>query len=476
MGASMSGSASSKQNDTLLWLAGALVAGVGGTWLLISSPWFSSSSDPSDAEAPAASAAAVASPASAAAGIGSAAGIGGATGAAPAAGAVTASAGDAAGVSTGAAASEAAAQDAATGAAANAVEPHGGAHAEIAVSLDENPLRMAKLAFEAGMLVEPEEYSAWTLYRRALEQAPDNAEAKQGLEKISDELIRRANAAIEQGRFDDARKAVDRIREALPDLAAAEELAARLEELTPKKIVAASPPRTSPRAEETTAERTAERREAKPKNAEAAPSPAAPKIDPVVEARDAFAGAMLANRLLTPVDSSAKHFVNVLMAIAPDTAGTRDARKQLFDKFLSRADESLTALDTDAAKTWIDEAERLGVDASAVDAHRQKLTDQLVKIESARRLPASEFKVASYTPPVYPQRALERNVTGWVDVEFTVTRDGSTRDVVVTDASSDRYFRDEAVEAVKKWRFEPRVFMNRTIEQRAYSRIRFDIE
>lgn len=456
-------SAPGKQSDALLWLAGALVAGVGITWLVISSPWFSGSSAPSEAETGAASAAAAPASTLAAAS---------APGAASAAGPASA-VGSASDVPAAAAAGAAPESAASASGADPAASPQaaGTARTEIEAPLDENPLRMAELAYEAGMLVEPEEYSAWTLYRRALEQAPESAEAKQGLEKVSEELVRRASAAIEQGRFDDARKTIDRIREALPEHVGARELAARIEELTPKKIVAAAnPPRSAPRDEETAAEK----REAKPKKAEPA-APAAPAIDPVVEARDAFAGALLANRLLTPADSSAKHFVNVLTAIAPDAAATRDARKQLFDKFLARADESLGALDTDAAKTWIDEASRLEVDPSAVEAERQKLTDTLVKIESARRLPASEFKVVSYTPPVYPQRALERGMSGWVDVEFTVARDGTTRDVVVTDASSDRYFRDEAVNAVEQWRFEPRVYLGQTIEQRAYSRIRFDL-
>ena len=116
------------------------------------------------------------------------------------------------------------------------------------------------------------------------------------------------------------------------------------------------------------------------------------------------------------------------------------------------------------------------IDGKAVAAAQQRLTDQLVKIESARRLPTSEFKVVSYTPPTYPQRALQRGLSGWVDVEFTVARDGTTRDIVVTGASHERYFKDEAVSAVSKWRFEPRVFMNRTIEQRAYTRINFNFK
>ncbi len=60
-----------------------------------------------------------------------------------------------------------------------------------------------------------------------------------------------------------------------------------------------------------------------------------------------------------------------------------------------------------------------------------------------------------------------------MDVEFTVAADGTTKDIVVADASHDSLFRREAIDAVKQWRFEPRVFMNRTIEQRSYTRMRF---
>ncbi len=80
----------------------------------------------------------------------------------------------------------------------------------------DNPLRMADLAFQAGMLVEPEEYSAWTLYRGVVKAEPSNADAVQGLNKVADELVRRGETALEQGRFDDARAVVERIRAALP--------------------------------------------------------------------------------------------------------------------------------------------------------------------------------------------------------------------------------------------------------------------
>jgi protein TonB len=68
---------------------------------------------------------------------------------------------------------------------------------------------------------------------------------------------------------------------------------------------------------------------------------------------------------------------------------------------------------------------------------------------------------------------LDRSIEGWVEVEFTVDTTGATREIVVADASHEALFRREALQAIEKWQFEPRVFMGRTIEQRSYTRIRF---
>ena len=94
-------------------------------------------------------------------------------------------------------------------------------------------------------------------------------------------------------------------------------------------------------------------------------------------------------------------------------------------------------------------------------------------MESAKPVPASALKISTYVAPAFPQRANERSIEGWVDIEFTVGTDGKTRNVVVTDASHDALFRREATEAVSKWQFEPRIFMGRAIEQSSFTRIRF---
>jgi protein TonB len=111
----------------------------------------------------------------------------------------------------------------------------------------------------------------------------------------------------------------------------------------------------------------------------------------------------------------------------------------------------------------------------AVADARAKLNARLIEIETAKPLPASSLTIASYVAPTFPSRALQREIEGWVDVQFTVATDGTVRDVVVAEASHELYFADEAARAVSQWRFEPRIFMDQPIEQRSYTRIRFTL-
>lgn len=395
----------SNQGDLLLWIAAGAVAAVGAAWLAIMKPW-------------------------------------------------------AGGESTAPAPAHVAANHEPAAVTAADTEPP--ALEAVDTTLD-NPLRMAKLAYDAGMLVEPEEYSAWTLYARVAKAEPTNAAAIAGLAQVADDLVRRGETALEQGRFDDARATVERIRASLPDHAGAKALAARI---WPDVATPAEPAREELRP-------TVEAPRVARVETPAPEVPEAPAVDPIVEASAAFDAALAAGRLLAPAEQSAKRHLETLIATNRDHELTRRAREGLSRALLARAEQSIAASDGAAAKVWIDEAEAVGVDSSGVLRVRTALNEHLIAMESARPIPSSALKLATYVKPVYPMRALERGIEGWVDIEFTVGTDGTTRDIVIADASHDIYFRREAEAAVEKWRFEPRIFMGRAIEQRSYARIRF---
>jgi TonB family protein len=403
-----------KGEDMLLWIAGGAIAAVGTAWLLITQPWSNTDAPAPDVALPRPTVLAVASPALTTE--------------------VEAVVGD-----------------------ATALAPD--------ATLD-NPLRMAELAYEAGMLIEPEEFSAWKLFAGVLKSEPDNFAARDGLTKVADDLVRRGETALDQGRFDDARATVERIRATLPEHPGAKALAQKI--FPDAAPVVASARELLPLPEP-------DMRVARVETAPAAPAPPPkPKVDPLVEANKAFEEALAEGRLLTPAEQSAKHFVNEMNRVDVDHELAKSARTALSLEFLSRAAQSIEALDPEAAGIWIDEAQALlGATDEGVRKARSALTEQLIAMESAKPVPASALKISTYVAPAFPQRANERSIEGWVDIEFTVGTDGKTRNVVVTDASHEALFRREATEAVGKWQFEPRMFMGRAIEQSSFTRIRF---
>jgi protein TonB len=81
-----------------------------------------------------------------------------------------------------------------------------------------------------------------------------------------------------------------------------------------------------------------------------------------------------------------------------------------------------------------------------------------------------------YVAPRYPRSAERRNVSGWVDVVFTVTTDGSVSDVEIVGSEPGDTFVDSATRAVEKWEFEPVVEDGQIVEKRAGVRMMFAIE
>lgn len=65
---------------------------------------------------------------------------------------------------------------------------------------------------------------------------------------------------------------------------------------------------------------------------------------------------------------------------------------------------------------------------------------------------------------VYPRRALQRGIEGFVDVEFIVTKQGSVRDPKVVQASPEGIFEQAAMDATLKYKYKPRVVNGEAME------------
>lgn len=78
--------------------------------------------------------------------------------------------------------------------------------------------------------------------------------------------------------------------------------------------------------------------------------------------------------------------------------------------------------------------------------------------------------------PIYPRRAQSRGIEGYVIVEFTVTKAGTVKDVVVVESSSS-LFNSSAVKAAEKFKYKPRVIDGEPVEVHGVQNlIRFELE
>ncbi|MAJ70379.1 MAG: energy transducer TonB [Alteromonadaceae bacterium TMED7] len=79
--------------------------------------------------------------------------------------------------------------------------------------------------------------------------------------------------------------------------------------------------------------------------------------------------------------------------------------------------------------------------------------------------------------PVYPRRALQRGIEGFVIVEFTVTKQGAVKDVFVIEANPQGIFEQAAMDAAKKFKYKPRVVNGEPAEvSGVQNRITFQID
>jgi protein TonB len=59
--------------------------------------------------------------------------------------------------------------------------------------------------------------------------------------------------------------------------------------------------------------------------------------------------------------------------------------------------------------------------------------------------------------PQYPMGAKQRGVEGWVELMFRITAAGTVADIVVTASNPGTVFNRAAVQAVSRWKYNPKV-------------------
>ncbi len=78
--------------------------------------------------------------------------------------------------------------------------------------------------------------------------------------------------------------------------------------------------------------------------------------------------------------------------------------------------------------------------------------------------------------PMYPRDAAMQGVEGWVKIKFIITAIGTVKSPRVIDAKPPRIFNREAIRAILKWKFKPRVVDGVAVDRPAIQVIDFNLD
>jgi protein TonB len=363
-------------------------------------------------------------------------------------------------------------------------------------------LSRARAALAAGRLEAPEGRNALDLYRAVLLARPEHAEAQAGLARTLIAIVTQAEARAQGGDRAEALRLLQRVLEAEPGHARAQSLLATLE-----------PPVVAPAAEVTVApaavvsEAPAAEVPAAPAAARVSAAPGAVVSDasPAVETRAVAGtiGAALAARAQTPhaivpatpdastakaatppgPSRSSKPVRDPLQPALAMTSATRTGvRTRTFGAPISTG-HAIAGVDRQPPGAGTPRAARsIASPAGEIDANGPRVPPDRVPASERTAITPPEFvdsRDLSQTvlvEPEYPAAAVRAGQEGWVTVGFTVGERGDVRDALLTDAEPAGVFDAAALEAVRQWRFEPRVSNGRAVPVRSSVTLRFAVD
>ena len=79
-------------------------------------------------------------------------------------------------------------------------------------------------------------------------------------------------------------------------------------------------------------------------------------------------------------------------------------------------------------------------------------------------------------PPRYPMRARMKRIEGWVKIEFSITGEGAVVDTIVVESHPRRVFDREAIRAIARWKFKPKIVGGEAVQQRAVQVLEFKLK
>ena len=308
-----------------------------------------------------------------------------------------------------------------------------------------------------NQLIAPANDNARFYYQLALGTDPDNAAARQGLAVVASKLIIQANVAIDIGQLTNAEDLLRNSRALNPSsgelaastlalqnakadkLQAAADAQARSERLAEQERVAEQ-------ERNTEQERFAEQERIAEQERVAEQERIAEEQRQAEEKRRAAAAATVA------------------AAAASTPEGNVDTGSG------GAAGSTTLALNSSSTSSPVAEA---STQSAAPSGSADPSAGASAEIEM---VPVSSLTRVNYVAPKYPRSARRRNVTGSVDIGFTIMGNGVVSDIIIINSTPGTVFNQAAIDAVTQWRFEPSLENGEPVKKKTAIRLAFNLK
>jgi len=339
-------------------------------------------------------------------------------------------------------------------------------------------LAQAHARLDEGSLIAPSNDNARFYYELALSNDPGNTVARQGLTVIASSLVLQARAHIDDGNFDIADALLADARRLDPS---SSELAASTTALSVARDRQAQDARRAAEqraaAEKVAAERAAAEKAAAERDAaeKAAAERAAAERDAAEKVAAERAAAELAATTAAETEAEAEAEDSTAADVIEESAAEPESADNAVADSVESPDPDAVAAEVEAPSQAADEnvAEDINEELLAAAAPQEQTT---LPEPLGSPISVSSLKQTKYVAPKYPRAAQRRNLSGWVDVVFTVDIDGTVMNVAIRDSNPGDTFVGSATKAVEGWEFEPVVEDGVAIRKRAAVRMMFALE
>ncbi len=223
----------------------------------------------------------------------------------------------------------------------------------------EELLDKAGAAFRERRYVEPASDSALLYYQSVLAQAPDNGEAREGMQRVAAIVDQRLQSALAERRFDDAATALAQLALMRPADPGSEATATRIVEgQIAAALDAARIDRASQLLQQATLAGTLPTARATYWREEIGRRQSSTQVNQLA----ALVSTRISEgKLVEPAGDSARDYLAQLTRLTPNTRAQAAASRKLGQAFLQRAQAASAQRQTADAERWLEEARAVGV-------------------------------------------------------------------------------------------------------------------